>query len=113
MAKGEEYCEVIAIVRGESLENVERRLQQLGVTGVTVTNVKGYGEYANFYSRDCMTEHARIEIFTSGTRAKNIVQGIIEAAYSGLAGDGIVAVRPVNKIYRIRQRAEVRPEQFE
>ncbi|MBI1424293.1 MAG: P-II family nitrogen regulator [Gammaproteobacteria bacterium] len=113
MGKGEGYCKVVAIVRGESLENVEQRLQQLGVPGITVTCVKGYGEYADFYSRDCMTEHVRVEIFTSAARAENVAQGIIDAAHSGVAGDGIVAVLPVSKIYRIRQRAEIRPEQFE
>lgn len=113
MENTEAYCKVVAIIRGESLENVEGRLQQLGVPGITVTCIKGYGEYADFYSRDCLTEHVRVEIFTSAARADEIAQGIIDAAYSGVAGDGIVAVLPVSKIYRIRQRAEIRPEQLD
>ncbi|HQT25456.1 MAG TPA: P-II family nitrogen regulator [Burkholderiales bacterium] len=113
MEKSEAYCKVVAIVRNETLENVERRLQQLGVPGITVTRIKGYGEYANFFSRDCMTDHVRIEIFTLSGRSEDIAQGIIDAAYSGMKGDGIVAVVPVSKIYRIRQRAEIRPEQLD
>lgn len=113
MEKNEAYCKVVAIVRNDVLENVERCLQQMGVPGITVTCIKGYGEYANFYRRDWMTDHVRIDIFTTTMRSDDIAQGIIDAAYTGLAGDGIIAVVPVSKIYRIRQRAEIRPEDLD
>ena len=43
-----DYCKVTAIIRCEVLEKVEQRLQELGVSGISVTRVKGYGDYANF-----------------------------------------------------------------
>lgn len=101
------YRKVKAIIRGDVLEKVERELEVIGVTGISVTKVKGYGEYSNFYSKDWMVSHARIEIFTHETKADAIARSIIETAHVGLEGDGIVAVLPVEKLYRIRTQSEV------
>lgn len=48
------------------LEAVEQRLPRAGVKGVTVTHVKGYGEYADFFSHDWHVRHVRLEMFTEG-----------------------------------------------
>ncbi len=101
------YQKVTAIIRGDLLEKVEQKLQEIGVQGVSITKVKGYGEYANFYSKNWMDSHARIEIFTLKEKTDTIAQTIMGAAHLGLAGDGIIAVLPVEKIYRIRTRAEI------
>lgn len=106
------YRKVTAIIRSDVLEKVEQALQTIGVTGISVTKVKGYGEYADFYSRDWMVGHARIEIFTHETKADGIAQAIIEAAHVGLEGDGIVAVSPVEKLYRIRSRSAVTADEI-
>jgi len=100
------YRKVTAIIRREVLEKVEKKLQKSGVQGVSVTRVKGYGEYTDFYSKDWMVSHARIEIFTHQSKADVIAQAIMEAAHTGVEGDGIVAVLPVEKLYRIRTRSE-------
>lgn len=100
---------VTAIIRSERLEEVEKRLQEAGVKGLSVTKVKGYGEYANFLAHDWMVTHARIEIFTDETAVERISQTIMEAAHGGGKGDGLVAVLPVEKVYRIRTKEEVRP----
>ena len=71
-----------------------------------MTRGKGYGEYMNLYARDWMISHARIEIFTDEAEADTIARAIMEAAHGGLEGDGIVAVLPVEKLYRMRIRAE-------
>ena len=96
------YRKITAIFNIDKLEAVETRLQELGVSGLSVTKVKGYGEYANFYSRDWMTQNARIEIFTVRNRVDAIVQAIMKVAHTGLSGDGLVAVLPVEQVYRIR-----------
>jgi len=108
--KSMHFRKVTAIIRSDTLEKVEQHLHELGVPGISVTSVKGYGEYENFYSRDWLSSHARVEIFTPARRADEIAQAIMDAAYSGVPGDGIVAVLPVEKIYKIRQRAEVQPD---
>lgn len=101
------YRKVTAIIRSDVLEEVEHALQAIGVTGISVTKVKGYGEYADFYSRDRMTSHARVEIFTIETKADAIAKTIMEADHVGLEGDGIVAVLPVEKLYRIRSQSAI------
>ncbi|MDX8378592.1 MAG: P-II family nitrogen regulator [Gallionella sp.] len=107
MEKNIEFCKVNAIISCEALEKVEQCLRDLGIAGMTVTHVKGYGEYTNFYSHDGMTTHARIEIFTSTPQVDGIVLAIMDAAHSGAYGDGMIAVLPVSHLYRIRSRSEV------
>lgn len=97
-----ELRKITAIIRVSRLETVEKRLQDLGVPGISVTKVKGYGEYANFFSRDWLVEHARIEIFLTQKRADEIARAIMAAAHTGGAGDGLVVVLPVETVYRIR-----------
>jgi nitrogen regulatory protein P-II 1 len=99
-----EFRKVIAIIRPDVLEKVESALQAMGVPGVSVTKVKGYGEYANFYTPDWMLTHARVEVFIGQHRAEDIAMAIMEAAHTGTEGDGIVAVLPVESVYHIRTR---------
>ena len=102
-----EWKKVVAIIRTDRLEGVEERLKKTRVRGISVTRGKGYGEYANFCTTDWCVTHARLEIYCKASRADEIVNAIMGAAHSGLAGDGIVAVIPVEKVYRIRTMAEV------
>ena len=98
------FRKVIAIVRPDRLEAVEARLQDLAVPGISVSKVRGYGEYANFYTADWMTAHARVEIFIGQHQAEEVATAIMEAAHTGMDGDGIVAVLPVESVYHIRTR---------
>ncbi len=98
------FRKVTAIFRPDRLEAVEDRLRSLDVPGVSVTKVKGYGEYANFYQPDWLSTHVRIEVFTSEDKAEEIAEAIMEAAHTGIDGDGIVAVMPVESVYHIRTK---------
>ncbi len=102
-----ELRKVTAIIRKDALKAVERALQDMGVEGVSVTQVKGYGEYADTYSDDWLVNHARMEIFTSEDKAELIAEAIMAVAHTGCAGDGVVAILPVLKLYRIRTRDAV------
>ena len=97
---------VTAIVRCASLETVEEALQNLHVPGLTTTHVMGYGEYANLFRHDWTSRHARIEIFTDESRVEAIVHAIGDAAYTGCPGDGIIAVLPVEHLFRTRDRTK-------
>jgi nitrogen regulatory protein P-II 1 len=74
------------------------------VPGISVTKVKGFGEYVNFYQPDWLCTHVRIEVFTSTLKADEIAEAIIDAAHTGLDGDGIVAILPVESVYHIRTK---------
>ena len=68
-----EFRKINAIIRNTVLEKVETRLHQIGIKGITVSRVKGYGEYANFFTRDWLTTNARREIFAAKDDVDSIV----------------------------------------
>ncbi|HEX8726440.1 MAG TPA: P-II family nitrogen regulator [Gemmatimonadaceae bacterium] len=102
------WCKITAIVRRFGLEQVERRLEALGVPGITVTEVHGFGEYKDLFRHDWTVTHARLEIFTPRKDADRFVHAILEAASTGEAGDGIVALVPVESVIRIRDGSPAR-----
>ncbi|MDD2321607.1 MAG: P-II family nitrogen regulator [Geobacteraceae bacterium] len=105
-----DIMKIVAIIRNEALGKVEGRLVDMRVHGISVTKVTGYGEYANFFNPDWLVTHARLEIFTEEGKVDEITTAIMEVAHTGMEGDGIVAVIPVRKLYRIRTKSEVIPE---
>lgn len=96
------YAKVTGIIRSSVLDEVEKRLINEGASGMSVTKVKGCGELKDFFSRDWLVTHARIEIFTLAEDAERIAQAIVEEAQSGESGDGVVAILPVEKVLRVR-----------
>jgi nitrogen regulatory protein P-II 1 len=103
---------ITAIIRSRLLEDVEERLKKIGIKGLTVTRVKGYGESKSIWADDWLGTHARIEIFTEKAKAEKIAAAIIEVAHTGGAGDGIVCILPVEKIFRIRTKSEIRSDEI-
>ena len=103
---------VTAIVRHELAEKVEQKLTEMGLAGIGVSRIKWYGEYPDFYSRDGLVDYVRIEVFIESARADAVAAGIMEVAHTGLRGDGIVSIAPVEKIYRIRTREAVSGERL-
>lgn len=103
---------IIAIFPHDKLEAVEEQLKHTGVERVNVSKVKGYGEYRNFFSHDWMVDEVRIEVFTRADEVQAVTAAIMNAAHTGLPGDGVVAVVPVENLFLIRTRAEVTPQEF-
>ncbi len=101
-----QYKKVTAIVICEKLKAVEQALVEIGVSGVSITQVRGYGEYHDFYQSDMMTCHACIDIFCRASRVDIIVNTIMDTAHNGQLEDGIIAVTPVEQLYRIRTKSE-------
>jgi len=103
---------IIAIIRRHKLEAVEQKLKETGVERINVTKVKGYGEYHDFFARDWMVEEVRLEIFTRNNEVEKITTTIMNAAHTGVPGDGVVAVVPVEKLFLVRTQAEATPQEF-
>ena len=101
-----EFRKINAILRSSALNDVERRLRELGVKGITVTQVKGFGEEKAILRENFLVTHARIEIFTEKAKSEKIANAIIEVAHTGGPGDGMVCILPVEKIFRIRTKSE-------
>ncbi len=104
--------QIVAIIRRDKLEPVEKKLQNMGIERINVSKVKGYGEYHDFFARDWMVEEVRLEIFTRKDEVEKITAAIMDAAHTGVPGDGVVAVIPVEKFFLIRTRAEATPDEF-
>ena len=101
-----EFAKVTAIIRNEVVKNVEVALEKAGVSGFTVAKVKGVGEWERKFSLFAgPSTHFKIEIFIEGNRAEQIAGVIMDAAHTGSVGDGLVAILPVHKVFRIRNKA--------
>jgi nitrogen regulatory protein P-II 1 len=103
---------IIAIIRRDKLEPVEQKLRDTGVERINVSKVKGYGEYHDFFSRSWMVEEVKLEIFTRKDEVESVTAAIMDAAHTGLPGDGVVAVVPVEKLFLVRTQSEATPEAF-
>lgn len=102
------FAKVTAIVRPAAVPAIEKLLHAAGVPGMSLSHTKGYGDYADFFRNDWMVTHVRVEVFIAAARAEEIAEIIMQAAHTGLEGDGLVAIIPVAAIYHIRtqQRCE-------
>jgi nitrogen regulatory protein P-II 1 len=108
-----ELRKVTAIVRTRVLEDIEKRLRKMGIQGMSVFKVKGFGEDKYLLAERAVSTHAhvKIEIFLEKTKAYEIAAAILETAHTGGPGDGIICVLPVEKIFRIRTKSEIKPDE--
>ena len=98
-----------AIIKPFKLEEVRDALMEIGLAGMTVSEVKGFGRqkgHTEFYRG---SEYAvdflpkiKIEIVLADALAAQAVAGIIKAAKTGKIGDGKIFVLPVEEAVRIR-----------
>ena len=100
---------VIAVIKPFKLEEVRDALMAIGVQGLTVTEVKGYGRQKGHTEIYRGAEYAvnflpkvRIEVAVATERAPNLVEAIIAAAKTGQIGDGKIFVMPIENAVRIR-----------
>lgn len=98
---------ITATIDTQLVEKVERCLREIAVPGLSVSKTKGYGDYKNFFQRDLLTAHARIQVYVPAARAEEVVHAIMDVAHTGSEADGIVVVSPVDAIYRITDKAPV------
>jgi nitrogen regulatory protein P-II 1 len=100
---------VTAIVKPFVLEDVKGALEQIGVLGMTVSEVQGYGRQKGHtevyrgaeYSVDFVPK-VRVEVVADDTTAEKVVDAVVEAARTGKIGDGKVWVTPVETVVRVR-----------
>ena len=98
---------IIAIVQESRVLKIIETLQSENVPGASIMKVRGYGEYINNYSEDSLSENVRIEIMVESTRVRHAVNLIMSLTSSGMEGDGVIAVTPVEHLYRIRDRHQL------
>ena len=98
-----------AIVRPNKVDDVREALEKLGVSGMTVTEVRGHGKqkghtaiYRGKEYNVSLLPKMEIELVIADENADEAVKAIIQAARTGEIGDGRVFVLPVGASYRIR-----------
>jgi nitrogen regulatory protein P-II 2 len=100
---------VIAIIKPFKLDDVRNALGQIGVAGLTVTEVKGYGRQRGHTEIYRGAEYAvnflpklKIEVAVAADRADKVVETITTTAKTGQIGDGKIFVLDVDHVVRIR-----------
>ena len=100
---------VTAIIKPFKLEDVRNALENLGVQGMTITEVKGFGRQKGHTELYRGAEYVidflpklKIEIAVSDDRLDEIVQAIQESASTGKIGDGKIFVSSLENVIRIR-----------
>jgi len=100
---------VTAVVKPFKLEEVKTALTTLGLAGLTVSEVQGYGRQKGHtevyrgaeYTVDFVPK-VKIEVLVDGVDVERVVEALVEAARTGKIGDGKVWVTPVDEVIRVR-----------
>jgi nitrogen regulatory protein P-II 1 len=103
---------ITAIIDELLLESVEKNLVAHGVTGFTITQVKGRGYYYNSYSQDKLIEHYQIDIYTAEKYAVSIAKLIMQVADINIDGEGFVAITSVDQFFWIKKQNFAQEDDF-
>jgi nitrogen regulatory protein PII len=100
---------IVAIIKPFKLEEVKEALSQVGIQGMTVTEVKGFGRQKGHteiyrgseYTVDFLPK-VKIEVVVADDLVGKVVESVVKAARTGKIGDGKVFVLPLEDAVRIR-----------
>jgi len=98
-----------AIIKPFKLDEVKEALQEVGVSGITVTEAKGFGRQKGHtelyrgaeYVVDFLPK-VKLEVVVADSQADRVVEAIANAAQTGRIGDGKIFVMAVESVVRIR-----------
>ena len=98
-----------AIIKPFKLDEVKEALHEVGVSGITVTEAKGFGRQKGHtelyrgaeYVVDFLPK-VKLEVIVADSLAERVVEAIISAAQTGRIGDGKIFVIPIESAVRIR-----------
>ncbi len=100
---------IVAIIKPFRLDEVKTALTGMGVQGLTVTEVRGFGRqrghtevYRGAEYKIDFVPKLRLEILVDETDADRVAQELMEHARTGQIGDGKLWIVPVDAVYRIR-----------
>jgi len=104
---------ITAIIKPFKLDDVREALSELGVNGLTVTEVKGFGRQKGHtelyrgaeYMVDFLPK-AKLELVVSDDMLDQAVESILSTAHTGKIGDGKIFVEPIERVIRIRTGEE-------
>ncbi|PHS55746.1 MAG: transcriptional regulator [Sulfurimonas sp.] len=98
-----------AVIKPFKLEDVKDALAEIGITGMTVSEVKGYGRQKGHSELYRGAEYVvdflpkiKIEMVIDGSNVDQVTSTIVEAARTGKIGDGKIFISDIEQIIRIR-----------
>ena len=101
--------QVTAIIKPFKLDEVRESLAELGVTGLTVTEVKGFGRQKGHTELYRGAEYVvdflpkiKVEVVVADNRVEAVIDAIVKSAHTGKIGDGKIFVSSVEQVIRIR-----------
>ncbi len=102
-----------AIIKPFKLEDVKEALSEMGITGMTVSDVKGYGRQQGHSELYRGAEYVvdflpkiKLELIVAEGNVDETINTIVEAAKTGKIGDGKIFVSPIERVLRIRTEEE-------
>jgi nitrogen regulatory protein PII len=100
---------ITAVIKPFKLDEVRSALSELGISGMTVTEVKGFGRQRGHTELYRGAEYVvdfvpktRIEVGVRDTLVDQVVDAIVKAAKTGKVGDGKIFVADIQRVVRIR-----------
>jgi nitrogen regulatory protein PII len=100
---------ITAIIKPFKLDDVRAALSDIGVSGMTVTEVKGFGRQRGHTELYRGAEYVvdfvpktRIEVAVRGELVDQVIEAIMKAAKTGKVGDGKIFITDINRVIRIR-----------
>ena len=101
--------QVTAIIKPFKLDEVREGLAELGVTGLTVTEVKGFGRQKGHTELYRGAEYVvdflpkiKVEVVVADDRVEAVIDALVKSAHTGKIGDGKIFVSPIEQVIRIR-----------
>ncbi len=102
-----------AIIRPDKTDKLIDRLETIGISGLNITEIKGYGSqkghsetYRGVTYRIRLRKKIKVEIIVEYTDVDKIVEAIKEAAQTGEVGDGKIFISDIENVIRIRTGEE-------
>ena len=100
---------ITAIIRSFKLDEVRQALTEVGVSGITVTEVKGFGRQKGHTELYRGAEYVvdflpkiKIEAAVPDAQMETVIEALVQAARTGKVGDGKIFVSPLDQVVRIR-----------
>ena len=100
---------ITTIIKPAKLDDVKQSLQAVGVAGMTVSEVSGFGRqkghtevYRGAEYKVDLIPKVKVELIAEDNEVKTILEAITKAANTGSIGDGKIWVSPIDSVIRIR-----------
>lgn len=90
------------IIRSEKLKDVSDALKEIGIGGMTVSEVRGFGVQTTRPDSFLFVHKVKAEMYATDSQVKEIIAAILKQCASGRMGDGKIAVLPMDDCVRVR-----------